>query len=122
MKVEVGDGRNTLFSSDRWIHGQRIADIALRLIAAVPKKIIKRCTVHEALTERKWVSDIRGALTVGVILEFLHLWEILSNFELQSEENDTHFWRFAANGQYSTKVAEESFLLGSIIFEPFDRI
>jgi hypothetical protein len=51
------------------------------------------CTVHEALTARKWVSDIQGALTVGVILEFLHLWEILSNFVLQPEENDTHFWK-----------------------------
>jgi hypothetical protein len=74
------------------------------------------CTVHEALTARKWVSDIRGALTVWVILELLHLWEILSNFVLQPEENDTHFWRLAANGQYSAKVAYESLFLGSIRF------
>jgi hypothetical protein len=38
MQVEVGDGRNTLFWSDRWVHGQRIADIVPRLIAAVQKK------------------------------------------------------------------------------------
>jgi hypothetical protein len=63
-----------------------------------------------------------GALTVGVILEFQHLWEILSNFELQPDENDIHFWRFAANGQYSAKVVYESLFLGSIRFEPFDRI
>jgi hypothetical protein len=57
--------------------------------------------VSEALTARKWVLDIKGALTVGVIIEFLHLWEILSNFELQPEVNDTHFWRLVANVQYS---------------------
>jgi hypothetical protein len=53
MQVEVGDGRNTIFWSDRWVHGQRIADIAPRLIAVVPKGRIKRWTVHEALTARK---------------------------------------------------------------------
>jgi hypothetical protein len=40
MQVEVGDGKNTLFWSDQWVHGQRIADIAPRLVAAVPKRRI----------------------------------------------------------------------------------
>jgi hypothetical protein len=52
----------------------------------------------------------------------LQLWEILSNFELQTEENGTHCSRFAANGQYLAEVAYESLFLGSIGFEPFDRI
>jgi hypothetical protein len=80
------------------------------------------CIIHEALTTRRWVSDIQGALKVGVIIEFLHLWDILSNFELQPEVSDIHFWRFTANGQYSAKVAHEGLFLGSIRFEPFERI
>jgi hypothetical protein len=48
---------------------------------------------------------------VGVIIEFLHLWDILSSFELQPEASDSHFWRLTANGQYSTKVAYEGLSL-----------
>jgi hypothetical protein len=46
---------------------------------------------------------------VGVIIEFLHLWDILLDFELQPEVNDTHFWRHAVSKQYSTKEAYEGF-------------
>jgi hypothetical protein len=92
-----------------------------RLFATIPKRSNSR-TVHEALTVRKWASDIQGALTIGVISEFLHLWDILLNFELQQGVNDNHFWRVTANRKYSAKVACESFFLGSISFEPFQRI
>jgi hypothetical protein len=33
MQTEIGDGTNTLFWSDCWLHGQRIADLAPRLLA-----------------------------------------------------------------------------------------
>jgi hypothetical protein len=32
---------------------------------------------YEALMERRWIFDIQGALTVGVIVDFLRLWDIL---------------------------------------------
>jgi hypothetical protein len=59
---------------------------------------------------------------VGVISEFLHLWVILSSFELQVGVDDNHFWRLAASGKYSAKEAYESLFLGSIGFQPFKRI
>jgi hypothetical protein len=31
----------------------------------------------------KWVPDIQGVVTVGVITEFLHLWDLILNFELR---------------------------------------
>ena len=34
---EVGDGTKTLFWTDRWLHGQCIADLAPRLFAIIPK-------------------------------------------------------------------------------------
>jgi hypothetical protein len=55
MQTEVGDGKNTLFWTDRWLHGQRIEDIAPRLFAIIPKRRTHSRDVHEALTERKWV-------------------------------------------------------------------
>uniref|UniRef100_A0A0A9AH68 Uncharacterized protein n=1 Tax=Arundo donax TaxID=35708 RepID=A0A0A9AH68_ARUDO len=68
---------HTFFWTDRWIHGQCIADLASRLYAAIPKQRVQRRTVQEAVTNRAWVSDIQGALTVGVIVDYLHLWDSL---------------------------------------------
>jgi hypothetical protein len=112
MQVEIGDGSTTLFWQDRWFHGQRIVDVAPRLVAAVPKKTVGKCTVLEALTDNRWISDIHGATIVGVIAEYLILWDILSTVELQMGVSGIHFWRLAANKQYSVKVVYEGFFLG----------
>jgi hypothetical protein len=97
-------------------------DVAPRLLAAIPKKRINKCTVLEALTENRWISDIRGAITVGIIVDYLHLWDILLTVELQMGTRDTHYWRFATNKQYSMKLACEGFFGESVQFEPFEKI
>jgi hypothetical protein len=53
MQAEIRDGSSTLFWQDRWLHGQRIANFAPRLIAAIPKNRIKKGTVQEALHANK---------------------------------------------------------------------
>jgi lipopolysaccharide/colanic/teichoic acid biosynthesis glycosyltransferase len=83
MHSEVGDGASTLFWQDRWLHGQRVADLALQLFAAISKRRVNKRTVKEALIEHTWISDITGALTVGVLAECLQLWNILGEVELQ---------------------------------------
>ena len=119
---EVGNGSHTLFWTDRWLHGQCIADLAPRLYATVPKRRIKKCIVQEALTDRTWVKDIQGALTVGAIVDFLQLWDLLSGFELHPEVEDPHIWRLSCSGQYSAKSAYESLFIGAIQFWPWERI
>ena len=57
-----------------------IADLDPRLFAAIPKRRVKRRTVRDALTNRAWISDIQGAHTVGVIVDYLHLWNLLMDF------------------------------------------
>jgi len=69
----IGDGANTLFWSDRWLHRQCIADLAPHLFAAIPKRRVKQRTVQDALTNQAWILDIQGARTVGVLVEFLQL-------------------------------------------------
>ena len=49
----------------------------------------KRRTVQDALVDNRWISDIKGALTVNVLIEYLRLWDSLSGFELQAEVDDT---------------------------------
>jgi hypothetical protein len=62
---EVGDGNNTLFWTNKWINGRRISDLAPRLLHAILKAVVSKRTVQEALSNRNWISDIKGAITVG---------------------------------------------------------
>ena len=48
-------------------------------------------TIFDALDNRRWVSDLKGALTLDVIFEYLQLWDFLENYELQPDLEDTHF-------------------------------
>jgi hypothetical protein len=122
MQIEIGDGASTLYWSDRWLQGQWIIDLTPRLLAAIPKRRISSRTVQEGLTAGKWITDIQGALTVGVITEFLQLWDMILSVELQQGVNDNHFWRLAADKKYSAKMAYECFFVGSTNFEPYQRI
>ena len=89
------------------------------MFATIPKRKVKQRSVREA---QAWVSDIIiGALTVGVIVEYLHLWDILSAVTLQSQEEDKHIWKFSANAQYSAKSAYESFFHRSHFFWALEK-
>jgi hypothetical protein len=82
MLTKIGNGSSTLFWQDRWIHGKKIEDLAPRQLAAVPNRIRNSRTVLEALTDRKWLNDIKGALTVGVFADLLDLWDALQTIQL----------------------------------------
>ena len=60
--TEVGNGSNTLFWKDKWLDGKGIQDIAPLIFALVPKRRSSKRTVLEALTEEKWVEDIKGKI------------------------------------------------------------
>ena len=121
IKSEVGNGMNTLFWTDRWLHGQRLDQLVPNLFGAISSRAKKR-TVHDALTERRWVSDIRGALSLAVLTEYLALWDLLSNVVLQPDVDDLHVWQFSSSGKYSAKSAYESMFIGAISFRPWERI
>jgi hypothetical protein len=82
-----------------------VCSLAPRLFAIIPKRIANRRTVLEALSNRKWISDIKGALSVGVLVDYLNLWELLSEIVLQPEVEDKHIFSIAADGKYSAKSA-----------------
>jgi hypothetical protein len=67
------------------------------------------------------ISDIQGALIVGVITDFFLLWDLLSDFKLQPKIEDRHVWRLASNGQYSAKLAYEDLFLGSTLFRAMGK-
>ena len=100
--TQVGNGMKTLFWTYRWLHGQSLYRIVPYLFGIISSRARKR-SVHEAITEMRWISDIRGALTIDVLAEYLALEDLISDVVLQSEIEDNHICQFSASGKYSTK-------------------
>ncbi len=71
VKTCIGDGQSTLFWMDRWLEGKTVSEIAPNLTKLIAKNTVRRCTVVQALDNKKWVTDINGPLTVQVLVEFL---------------------------------------------------
>ena len=118
---EVGNGKNTCFWSDRWLHGQRLDQLLPHLFAAIAPRARKR-SVFDALDDARWISDIKGALTLEFLAEYLELWDFLSNFSLQAEVEDVHVWQFSTTGQYTNKSAYEALFIGATSFGPWKQI
>jgi len=87
----------------------------------VPFKFRKNRTVHEALQENRWVSDIKNALGWLGLAEYLELWDLLAEVNL-SDLEDVHRWKLEASGSFSTQSAYRCYFLGSITFEPWKRL
>jgi hypothetical protein len=92
----VGDGANTLFWKDRWLGGKRIKELAPAVFALVPKRIDNNRQVNEALLNMRWISNVRGALSLTVLLEYFELCQLLQEVVLQPGTSDSHIWRLSA--------------------------
>jgi hypothetical protein len=109
--VTVGDGAKTLFWKDRWINGQSIAELAPSLINVVGPRTRNIRTVKEALQHRSWVRDIKGALTVQVILDYLLISDLMEDVTL-TEAADKVVWRWTKDDRFSTASAYRAFFSG----------
>lgn len=67
--TRVGNGTDTLFWSDRWLHGCSIQDLAPQVVACVPPKVVRSLTVAEALYHNSWPRDVGGALSAEGYIE-----------------------------------------------------
>jgi hypothetical protein len=92
------------------------------LIQMISKRALKRRTVAEGLTDRKWVLDIRGGLSVPILVEYLQLWSLVDGVGLQPDIADQHIWRLSAHCTYCSKSAYDAFFTGSIFFAPWRRV
>ena len=76
----------------------------------------------QALHNRSWVQDIKGAHTVEVLLDYLHIWDIVEEIILQPEIPDHFRWKLSYDGSYNSKSAYAAFFQGSIKFGSWRRI
>lgn len=88
----------------------------------IPKRVAKRHTVSQALVNRNWMADIRGALSVHVLVEYLLIWDLVEDVVLQPDVSDQHLWKFSASGMYSCKSAYNSMFIGTIKFSHWKKI
>jgi hypothetical protein len=116
----IGNGEKKLFWKDRWLEGKCIAELAPHLITTIGKR--NKRTVAEALNNRRWISDIKGALTVQVLQEYLMIWDQVEGVILQPENPDTFRWKLTQSGDYSSKSAYLVFFMGSIRYDPWKKI
>jgi hypothetical protein len=66
-------------------------------------------TVAQALQENRWVRDIAGALTVQVIMEYLLVWDLTRNIQLDTNRPDTIRRKWTADKSFSTASAYHAF-------------
>lgn len=86
------------------------------------KKIAARRTVQEALLNRRWIADIRRALTMGALIDYLYLWNSISGMVLQPNIEDKHIFTIARYGQYSARSAYNGLFVGSSSFDHHKKV
>ena len=114
LSVVVGDGLNSFFWTDKWIQGRSVSDLAPALLNAVRPRTHKMRKVVDGLHNNSWAKDIKGALTVQVILDYLLLWDTIRLWQQQRNSNtpDTFSWKWTADGQFTTASAYRAFFIG----------
>ncbi|GJN03496.1 hypothetical protein PR202_ga20949 [Eleusine coracana subsp. coracana] len=115
LATKVGDGRSTLFWRDRWILGQRMEELCPLIFSMVPKRISNKRTVHEAITDMRWIQDIHGAASIEVILEFIKVCDIILDITLQPGVADVPLWRLSSSGQCNRTALPRRWLRSRII-------
>jgi hypothetical protein len=120
--TSVGNGSDTKFWTDCWLLVKTLAEWVPNLFRLVPKRAVKMHTVGQALTNRSWVADIRGALMVQVLVEYLAIWDLVDGLELRADVPDEHHWKLNPSGCYSSKSAYDALFVGTVKFSPWKRI
>jgi hypothetical protein len=89
--------KNTLFWIDNMIDGQILHHLAPHLSRMISSRAKSR-SVFEALSTGYWVQDIRGAITVRVLTEFLKVWNLIADWTLYLDQEDKHIWLLSNSG------------------------
>mgnify|MGYP003702918895 CR=1 FL=1 len=69
-----------------------------------------KLTVAQALSNHRWVRDLRGSLSNVAMVQFFQLWDELQLFNL-SQEPDTIRWKASSDGNFSVSSAYDLFFM-----------
>jgi hypothetical protein len=73
MRLSLGDGATFLFWVDPWLDGKHIFEFAPKLFDTILVRHRRRLMVAAALDDMCWVRDIKGALTISVLMQYVLL-------------------------------------------------
>ncbi len=113
---QLRDGQTILFWEDSWLQEGCIRSFAPNIYDKIPPRVRRCRTVAEALTGRQWIKDIRGALGIQPILEYLKLWSLVQMVDLDPTTPDSIIWKWESSGQYSSKSAYKALFSGRVTF------
>lgn len=104
MAIMLGDGKKANFWHSHWLNDMTPKEIAPAIFAASRQKNRSVC---DALATNTWISDINLLLITEAdhLWQYVHLWTLIQNIELHSEQTDTITWKLTQNGVNSTKSA-----------------
>uniref|UniRef100_A0ACD5ZZX1 Uncharacterized protein n=1 Tax=Avena sativa TaxID=4498 RepID=A0ACD5ZZX1_AVESA len=105
VRIELHDGRKSLFWTDPWISGLSIQDIAPALFAFVKPKAARIRLVADARVGSSWMRDLSGYQTVGAILQYLRIWELIAAEQPLTVGEDKWIWKWTSSGIHSCKSA-----------------
>jgi hypothetical protein len=108
----LGNGETFLFWADPWLARVQLSKIVLEVVAAVPARRWRQVTVAAALTDMSWVRDIRGALNIPVLMQYVVMYQRLQGVHLSPGIADRLDWRWSGNGSYSSRSAYAALFLG----------
>jgi len=108
----IGDGASALLWTDHWAPVGPLCTFAPDPFAAI-SRVGKRRSVKDGLAMNRWARDIKGALTVQVICQFLRVWHKLQGVVLQPLQADRFVWKWSSDGKYSASSAYRAFFNGS---------
>ncbi|CAM0874176.1 unnamed protein product [Alopecurus aequalis] len=118
----VGDGKSSLFWSDRCLDGRNVEMIAPLLVDHVDAKVRRKRLVADALVNNQWIRDLSTGLSVPVMSQFLSLWHEILRVLLQPDVEDSLQWIWTASKLFSAKSAYLAFFEGSIRWPLFSPI
>ena len=71
------------------------------LFHAIPTRSRNSRTVSDTLTGRRWMREIKCALTVPLLAQYLQLWDRLQNVQLNDEVRDRFVLKWSNSGEHS---------------------
>jgi len=109
----IGNRELARFWMDRWLLQGCISQLVPFVFNAVQRRLRQR-SVLEALEDNQWAWDAVAASTLTFMSQFVRLWTILLEVQLNLSTPDRMVWKWTPNGAYSTSSAYQAFFIGRV--------
>lgn len=110
---QLGNGRTTLFWTDKWLDQAAPADLAPNLARLVSRRTQSTLTVEQGLLYWRWTHGITGSLSPEAIAEYAQLRDALTQVSTTDSDNKL-IWHWSSDGNYSAKSAYNMLHSGSV--------